>query len=360
MADFNVNNGSQKWYNILCIQEETKPNTGHHTKQESDVSICRDKQESDVSYKQTVLKEESSDDSTIISSQTSTLTRNQDSVFPSAINNLNFEELVNCLRNTAEYESDEESDDDLDRCEDLSEFRPNEKLEVVLEQSDDQQDIEDKYSDKQTNTECAFYPEHAKQMKLAAAAGAGNNLLDERSIIKRSQTFSPSAHVSKNQYICKLNRSDSDSAMPLYRRCNKPFERNAVERRSLRYRRQPGSMAVLSTSKSQSHLVPTPARTSLDLELDLQAQHTRLDMLNSELYRLRELKERLETAKAQGDTELASYLLEDQQFQNLIAQAESFRSNKTTEEKKWKKCLGKYPKKFINYGRLKQAMENQT
>jgi hypothetical protein len=56
------------------------------------------------------------------------------------------------------------------------------------------------------------------------------------------------------------------------------------------------------------------------LELDLQAQHTRLQTLQDELARLRELKSRLETARAQGDQELAAWVLEDQQFQNLVAQ----------------------------------------
>lgn len=68
------------------------------------------------------------------------------------------------------------------------------------------------------------------------------------------------------------------------------------------------------------HHTSCTARTSLDLELDLRAQHTRLQALQDELARLRELKSRLETARAQGDQELAAWVLEDQQFQNLVAQ----------------------------------------
>lgn len=314
------------------------------------------KQESDISVRERnedVLKqcgrEESSDDSTIISSQTSTLTRNQETVFPSAMN-LNFEELYNCLRNTEEYDSDE-SDEDVEEEQEYDaeniEVRLNEKLDVVLEDVNDQ---ELEYSDKQTNTECAFYPEHAKQMKLQAAGGCTNSL-DDRGAIKRSQTFSPSQHVSKSQYICKLNRSDSDSAMPLYRRGGKPFERHAVERRSLRFRRSSASTTALM-SKSQLNL-PTTARTSIDLELDLQAQHTRLDVLNSELLRLRELKQRLETAKEQGDTELVTYVLEDQQFQNLMAQVESMRLSKTAEEKRVEKMLRKVSKEIYKLRKTK-------
>ncbi|CAH1235969.1 unnamed protein product [Diabrotica balteata] len=345
LADFNIHNVSSKWYNLLSLQEEVSAIT--HLKQESDVSV---RERSDDKH---TGKEESSDDSTIISSQTSTLTRNQETVFPPTIN-LNFEELYDCFKNSEEYES-EDSDEDLEddeeeECEEEGitvEFRPSEKLDVVLEHGIDG---EPEYFDKQTNTECTFHPEQAKQMRLQASKQGA--VMDDRGAIKRSQTFSPSAHVSKNQYICKLNRSDSDSAMPLYRRGGKPFERHAVERRSLRFRRPSGSMAALSTPKTHTHH-PTTARTSIDLELDLQAQHTRLDKLNSELGRLRELKERLEVAKEQGDTELAGYLLEDRQFQNLIAQAESCKANKTVEEKKVEKMLRKVSKEIYKLRKSK-------
>lgn len=360
LADFNPKSVSQKWYNIIsqCFMDPSEDSSSsklpEQTRRESDVSRERNEHNS-VTYRQTVTKEESSDDSTIISSQTSTLTRNQDSDSFQPPLNLNLEELVNCLRNTEDYDS-EDTDDDEDEDEEAYEegitveFRPNDKLQVVLEHCSDDEDepVEDKFSDKQTNTECAFYPEHAKQMKI----NGGLSAMDDRGAIKRSQTFSPSAHVSKNHYICKLNRSDSDSAMPLYRRGGNPFQRNAVERRSLRVRRQSGSAAALSTSRSHSHL-PTTARTSLDLELDLQAQHTRLDMLNSELDRLRQLKERLEKAKEQGDTELAVWLLEDQQFQNLMAQAESCRTAKTVEEKKVEKMLKKVSKEIYKLRKSK-------
>lgn len=342
---------SQKWYNILSLQliesaDDSK--SGSHKQQESDLSIYRDK-ETDIRH-QTGSKEESSDDSTIISSQTSTLTRNQDSEsFPPMID-LNYDDLENCLQNPEYDTEDTEDDDDEDGDEEgiTVEFRPNEKLEMVPEDCDELD--ENRYSDKQTNTECAFYPEHAKQMKLVASGMVP--AIDDRGAIKRSQTFSPSAAVSKNQYTCKLNRSDSDSAMPLYRRGGDPFQRNAVERRSLRFRRQSGSMLALATSKSHTRL-PITARTSLDLELDLHAQHTRLDLLNSELNRLRELKQRLEKAKEQGDTELAAWVLEDQQFQNLISEAECTKNNKSPEEKKVEKMLRKVSKEIYKLRKTK-------
>lgn len=65
---------------------------------------------------------------------------------------------------------------------------------------------------------------------------------------------------------------------------------------------------------------PQGPRTSLDLELDLQAQHTRLQALHDEIDRLKELKTRLEIAREKGDTEVAAWVLEDSQFQNLVAQ----------------------------------------
>lgn len=355
LADFNIGSISQKWYNILGFhimnsEDKIQPSS---QKPISEMTV-KEKQETDVTgFKQQASKEESSDDSTIISSQTSTLTRNQDWESLRVDVDLNFKELVNCLQTTEEFDSeDSDDDDDCDEEGITVEFRPPERLEVVLETEDYDQDcLEDKYTDKQTNTECVFYPDHAKQMKLLGN-NCGATYFDDRGVIKRSQTFSPSPAVSKNHYICKLNRSDSDSAMPLYRKGGDPFQRNAIERRSLRFRRQSGSMAALSPSKSHSHLPVTP-RTSLDLELDLQAQHTRLDMLNSELSRLRELKQRLEVAKEQGDTELASWVLEDQQFQNLVAQVENNKIVKTIEEKKIEKMLRKVSREIYKLRKTK-------
>lgn len=330
----------------------------NYTEDITEISVLKEKimdNEVSINYRHhhqthqtTILKEESSDDSTIISSQTSTLTRNQDCESFQPKMNM-FEELVNCLGSTEAYDSDdsdeEEEEDEGDEEEGITvEFRPNDRLEVVVEDCD-HENMDEKYLDKQTNTECAFHPEHAKQMKLNASSA------EDRSLIKRSQTFSPA--VSKNHYICKLNRSDSDSAMPLYRKGNNPFQRNAVERRSLRFRKQSGSLATLSTTKSQQSHLPTTARTSLDLELDLQAQQTRLHMLNTELGRLRDLKNRLEMAKESKDTELASWVLEDKQFQNLVAQAENDKHAKTPEEKKVEKMLKKVSQEIYKLRKTK-------
>jgi protein KIBRA len=61
-----------------------------------------------------------------------------------------------------------------------------------------------------------------------------------------------------------------------------------------------------------------PPRTSIDLELDRQAQHARLLSLNDEISRLRQLKNTLEIAKETGDTDVAAWVLEDEEFQNLV------------------------------------------
>lgn len=100
--------------------------------------------------------------------------------------------------------------------------------------------------DKETNTECAFLPEKSRKSSILSNSSSSKELapIDER-VVKRSQTFSPSAVVSKNRYVCRLNRSDSDSAMHFatssginsyhHLSVQHSFQRGAVERRSLRF-----------------------------------------------------------------------------------------------------------------------------
>lgn len=137
LADFNVQATTQKWYNILSLLEEP-------SKQADRPLESREKQQE---MDRQTGKEESSDDSTIISSQTSTLTRNQETVVPTGMN-LNFDELYNCLKTTAEYDSaddSEEEEDDIEEEEEEEEearpleFRPNEKLDVVHEHDTDEE-----------------------------------------------------------------------------------------------------------------------------------------------------------------------------------------------------------------------------
>lgn len=106
--------------------------------------------------------------------------------------------------------------------------------------------------DAQTNTE--FLPEYQQQrnamMRLRDRVGSASTTSlrdptiypteDRSSLVKRSQTFSPSAVTAcKSRYTCR--RSDSDSAMhfnvtaAVANAQPPPFRRGAVERRSLRY-----------------------------------------------------------------------------------------------------------------------------
>lgn len=99
---------------------------------------------------------------------------------------------------------------------------------------------------------------------------------------------------------------------------------------SCRVRRGRDSNGGSAASPPQAVCQPTlrrtaqecPARTSLDLELDLQASLTRQSRLNDELQALRDLRQKLEELKAQGETDLPLGVLEDERFQKLLKQAE--------------------------------------
>lgn len=175
-------------------------------------------------------------------------------------------------------------------------------------------------ADAETNTECAFPPGGGKSRGRSFPGGpqllgAGGGLLgpcdtiDER-VVKRSQTFSPSAAVAKNRYICRLSRSDSDSAMHFAGPASAgstfggtaissgaalqhhaAFQRGAAERRSLRFH-SGGKAPKASGSATAAVKHPQIPRTSLDLELDLQAQHSKLETLNDEIKKLTDLKQR--------------------------------------------------------------------
>uniref|UniRef100_A0A3P9AD36 WW domain-containing protein n=1 Tax=Esox lucius TaxID=8010 RepID=A0A3P9AD36_ESOLU len=168
--------------------------------------------------------------------------------------------------------------------------------------------------DAETNTETSCV---AVRPKDRPALGPGPRSAQRgfvrNSMIMRSQTFSPGE---RNQYICRLNRSDSDSST-LSKKC--PFVRNASERRSLRVKRtlyQPGAVARCGRAGE------TSARTSLDLELALQASRTRQSRLNDELQALKDLRAHLEALKARGETELPGAVLHNQRFHRLLEHAE--------------------------------------
>uniref|UniRef100_A0A2K5J0M6 WW and C2 domain containing 1 n=1 Tax=Colobus angolensis palliatus TaxID=336983 RepID=A0A2K5J0M6_COLAP len=117
------------------------------------------------------------------------------------------------------------------------------------------------------------------------------------------------APAATKQIFC-LNRSDSDSSTLSKK---PPFVRNSLERRSVRMKR-PSSVKSLRSERL--------IRTSLDLELDLQATRTWHSQLTQEISVLKELKEQLEQAKSHGEKELPQWLREDERFRLLLRMLE--------------------------------------
>ncbi|XP_062289259.1 protein KIBRA [Scomber scombrus] len=149
------------------------------------------------------------------------------------------------------------------------------------------------------------------------------NLFMRGNTIIRSKTFSPGP---QSQYICRINRSDSDSST-LSRKS--PFVRNASERRSMRMKKPPAPVKGLDGL----------LRTSLDLELDLQVSRTRQARLAQELRVLRELKTQLEKARQQGQRELPAWVQEDERFRILLKQAEKQTREEQLQEKRVEKMM---------------------
>ncbi|XP_025026663.1 protein WWC3 isoform X1 [Python bivittatus] len=160
--------------------------------------------------------------------------------------------------------------------------------------------------DKETNTEDLFPEEMVLPHKNRLGRRSRGSAFVRNNTIVRSQTFSPGA---RSQYVCRLYRSDSDSST-LQRKS--PFIRNTLERRTLRYKQH----------SCRSSLADLMERTSLDLELDLQASRTRQRQLNEELTILRELRQRLEDAQLSGQTDLPPWVIRDERFRNLLKEAE--------------------------------------
>lgn len=234
--------------------------------------------------------------------------------------------------------------------------------------------------DAQTNTECL--PDYQQQrnamMRLRDRVGSASTtslrdptiytIEDRSSLVKRSQTFSPSAVTAcKSRYICR--RSDSDSAMHFNTTAAvantqpPPFRRGAVERRSLRYHSKVPRMRSASEFEKwplklwdskcflcflQEVNPGAPPRTSLDLELDLKAQQSRLESLNDEITRLRELKQRLEQARDANDVSIANWALENEEFKNLV---ETYSANSV--DRRMQKLLRKTSKEIYKLRKTK-------
>lgn len=96
-----------------------------------------------------------------------------------------------------------------------------------------------------------------------------------------------------------------------------------------------------------------PPRTSLDLELDLKAQQSRLESLNEEITKLRELKQRLEQARDANDIQIANWALENEEFKSLVHAC----SLNSEEDKRVQKLLRKTSKEIY---RLRKAKVDKT
>ncbi|XP_027883053.1 protein WWC3 isoform X1 [Xiphophorus couchianus] len=172
--------------------------------------------------------------------------------------------------------------------------------------------------EKATMTESPFpEPVWVRPKERGGRWGHGSPFMRGGTLV-RSQTFSPGA---QSHYVCRLYRSDSDSStLPK----KLPFVRNTMERRTLRYKQQPSY---------RSSLAEQPTRTSLDLELDLQACRTRLRQLMEELSALRELKLRLEEPQASDADELPTWALRDERFRCLLREAQR-QANQSKQEQR--------------------------
>ncbi|XP_054208180.1 protein KIBRA isoform X5 [Homo sapiens] len=161
--------------------------------------------------------------------------------------------------------------------------------------------------DKETNTETPAPSPTVVRPKDRRVGTPSQGPFLRGSTIIRSKTFSPGP---QSQYVCRLNRSDSDSSTLSKK---PPFVRNSLERRSVRMKR-PSSVKSLRSERL--------IRTSLDLELDLQATRTWHSQLTQEISVLKELKEQLEQAKSHGEKELPQWLREDERFRLLLRMLE--------------------------------------
>ncbi|XP_017488689.1 PREDICTED: protein kibra, partial [Rhagoletis zephyria] len=343
MAEFNPDDSTLKWYNVLSskfmptFEPLDMPSTSAAAAAVA-VSTATAKHTPTTSASGSVpnaAKEESSDESTITSSQTSTLTRNQ--VPPFDVQAQITEEMqeqltVNDEDDEDEEDDDEDDDDDDDELEGLTDADFTKKM---LEAYNCIDLIKQEYADKETNTECAFPPEKSR------ASQQQQQMADDRPV-KRSQTFTPSAAVNKNRYICRLNRSDSDSAMH-FGVTPHPFHRGALERRSLRFH----TKVPKQVTKLRHTHIP---RTSLDLELDLQAQHSKLDFLNDQIAKLQNLKEVLEKGRDNRDPLIAAWAIENEEFQRLVERADPA---KCPEEKQLHKLLMKTAKEIYKLRKTK-------
>ncbi|CAG0883324.1 unnamed protein product [Cyprideis torosa] len=300
---------------------------------------------------------ESSDESTVISSQTSTLTRQcqddgappyggktKDS-FPHRIQKTGSSPVGTPQLGKGAAGGDL---DDLDLCGDDS--SDSSSSEEEGEEGGGLCTCPKEFVDRETNTECVFFPPstEADRLMLPHAFGGGTK-------VKRSQTFSPSGGVlRKHHVICRLSRSDSDTSMTHRGQGGKMGPPSSLGRNGN------GSGAVgpiggrgagegRGSRLKRSPRLRAHHRTTLDLILDRAAQLKRLEHLEAELAQLRALKQALSTG---GSGSIPEWMRESEQLKQLLGGAAGGGEGDLEEERIQRK-LRKVSKEIY---RLRKAM----
>ncbi len=459
LADFDCEAVSVRWYNVLSFRFMQQP--GEKGKQKGSrsrlKSVTKQKQSRRAESRQgTLTKEESSDESTIISSQASTLTRDN---APAG----GGRSLMVAAAALAEGEEEEEEDDDDEdeEEEEEEEDEEDEEDEVIIPtlpemldsfnaiQSAARTDLVRRRkcqtqkhlpgilpSPPRKNLQYFFSPmykdgqgdehgvrvcgperrtlERQRRRRTTAApqrfdcactssrgpVRPGQAVPDLLAIRPHQQErlrmqgkksfrfifcsriavflfFTIAQSIFVIYFLFQLNRSDSDSAMSLHKK-RLAFQKSLLERRSLRVPKVPGlrvappeekdhsktkkklsrqqQQGSSSSASSSSVLLQTP----LDLELDLAAQQTKLQVLQEEIDRLREIKSRLERAKEKGVGELPAWLQEHERFQQLLAKLQSdTQEAQSQEERRVDRMLRKTSRDIYRLRKTRTASRGQ-
>uniref|UniRef100_A0A3B5LNM6 WWC family member 3 n=1 Tax=Xiphophorus couchianus TaxID=32473 RepID=A0A3B5LNM6_9TELE len=142
-------------------------------------------------------------------------------------------------------------------------------------------------------------------------------------------TYFSSSGQSKNPRITPTRKMTRKAEHPVRLYCGVSFTVKVILHLLTR-----GTAVCLNTQPSyRSSLAEQPTRTSLDLELDLQACRTRLRQLMEELSALRELKLRLEEPQASDADELPTWALRDERFRCLLREAQR-QANQSKQEQR--------------------------
>ncbi|KAG5843254.1 hypothetical protein ANANG_G00148820 [Anguilla anguilla] len=220
-------------------------------------------------------------------------------------------------------DSDAEGEELLEEEEEEEESHPDSQWEVEEEVAKPTPaGVKRERVNKETSMEDFSRPASVVRPKERRPPPQQNPFVRGNTII-RSKTFSPGP---QSQYICRINRSDSDSSTLSKK---SPFVRNSSERRSVRMKR------TALQAKGLDGLLRTP----LDLELDLQASRTRHSRLAEELRVLRQLKEQLEEAWSQGRSRLPSWVQEDERFALLLRHAERRTAEEQQQEQRVERMM---------------------